>query len=75
MKQFTLWMQRGTQRPVLRLKEFYDYNAMLDTGALFPVWVEEENILNELGGTAINNQVEFGGFGGKAQGSYTRYHL
>ena len=54
--------------PCFRLKEFYDYNAMLDTGALFPVWVEEENILNELGVTAINNQVEFGGFGGKAQG-------
>ena len=68
MKQFTMMMQRGTQRPVLRLKEFYDYNAMLDTGALFPVWVEEESILNELGGFVIREDVEFGGFGGRAHG-------
>lgn len=75
MKQFTVLMKKGTQRPVLRLKEFYDYNAMLDTGALFPVWVVEENILSELGAVVVSEDVEFGGFGGKAHGSCISFHF
>ena len=68
MKQFTILMQKKTQRPVLRLKDFYDYDAMLDTGALFPVWVEEEDILIDLGASIVSEDVEFGGFGGSAHG-------
>ncbi len=42
MRQFTLPLKKNTQRPVVVLNEFYDLEVMLDTGALFPVWVEDE---------------------------------
>ena len=47
MKQFTLPLKKNTQRPVVVLNEFYDLEVMLDTGALFPVWVEDEELLKE----------------------------
>lgn len=68
MKQFTLSLKKNTQRPVVILEDFYDLEVMLDTGALFPVWVEDETVLEELGGEVVLDRVEFGGFGGKAIG-------
>ena len=68
MKQFTLDLKKGTQRPVVHLDTFYGYDAMLDSGALFPVWVSEEETLIELGATLELPNVEFGGFGGKSAG-------
>lgn len=68
MKQFSLKLLNITQRPVAHLKDFYGFDAMLDTGALFPVWVEDEDILKDLSATLIKNKVEFGGFGGNAFG-------
>ena len=68
MKQFSLTLQEKTQRPVAHLKNFYGLDAMLDTGALFPIWVAEEETLIELGGSLINKSVEFGGFGGMTTG-------
>lgn len=68
MKQFTLPLKKNTQRPVVILNDFYDLEVMLDTGALFPIWVEDEIVLRELGGTIVAENVEFGGFGGKANG-------
>lgn len=68
MRQFTLPLKKNTQRPVVVLKEFYDLEVMLDTGALFPVWVEDEELLKELGGEVVAENVEFAGFGGKANG-------
>ena len=47
MKQFTLDIKKKIQRPVVHLDTFYGYDAMLDTGALFPVWVSEEEIYPE----------------------------
>ena len=44
MKQFTLRLQVKAQRPVIKLVDFYGFDALLDTGALFPVWVEDESI-------------------------------
>ena len=62
MKQFTLPLQKKTQRPGAHLESFYGFDAMIDTGALFPVWVTEEGILEELGGVILNTGVSFGGF-------------
>lgn len=44
MKQFTLNLDVKQQRPVINLKNF---RALLDTGAYFPVWTDEEAILTE----------------------------
>ena len=75
MKQFTLSLKKNTQRPVDILNDFYDLEVMLDMGALFPVWVEDEGILQELGGEVIAEKVEFGGFGGKARGKLYKLPL
>ena len=45
---------------------------MIDTGALFPVWVDEEKALVKLGAECIKKDVTFGGFGGKAIGNLYR---
>ena len=47
------------------MNEFYGHEVMFDTGALFPVWVEDEKLLKELGGEVVAKNVEFAGFGGK----------
>lgn len=68
MKQFTLKLNENVQRPVARLSDWHQFDVMLDTGALFPVWVDTEEALQDLGATCINPSVSFGGFGGKVYG-------
>ena len=48
MKQFTLELNKNVQRPVVKLADWHQFNVMLDTGALFPVWVvdDENHMLN-----------------------------
>ena len=44
-------------------------SAMLDTGSIFPVWVQDEKILVDyMQAELINDSVSFGGFGGEAKG-------
>ena len=69
MKQFTLDLYENVQRPVTFLKDWHNFDAMLDTGALFPVWVDEEQALIKLGAERIQEGVTFGGFGGVATGN------
>ena len=68
MKQFTLPLDNETQRPITFLKNWYGFDAMIDTGTLFPVWVDDEKILCKLGAEVAIDSVEFGGFGGSAEG-------
>lgn len=72
MKQFTLDLNENIQRPVTRLTEWHQFDVMLDTGALFPVWVDEEKALIKLGAECIKEKVTFGGFGGEAVGNLYR---
>ncbi len=72
MKQFTLDLYKSIQRPVIFLEEWYKFDAMIDTGALFPVWVDDEKALVKLGAKCIKNDVRFGGFGGEAKGNLYR---
>ena len=44
MKQFTLKLKKETQRPTVLLEGFYHFEAMVDTGSVFPVWVENVTI-------------------------------
>ena len=69
MKQFTLDLNENIQRPVARLADWHQFDVMLDTGALFPVWVDEEKALIKLGAECIKEKVTFGGFGGEAVGN------
>ena len=72
MKQFTLDLNENIQRPVSRLADWHQFAVMLDTGALFPVWVDEEKALIKLGAECIKEKVTFGGFGGEAVGNLYR---
>ena len=67
--QFTLPLRTVPRRPVVTLTDFFGWDAMLDTGALIPVWVIEERVLQKCGAKLIANNTTFTGFGGKASGN------
>lgn len=62
-------LNKDFQRPIIYLSNWHGLNALLDTGALFPVWTASETILLSLGGVLQQKDVVFGGFGGKTQGN------
>lgn len=68
MKQFTLNMNKKYQRPIVELKTWHNFEALLDTGAYFPIWTDDEHILDDLGGRLVKKDIFFGGFGGTARG-------
>ena len=72
MRQFMLPLIEDMQRPVARLDSFHGYNALLDTGSVFPIWVEDEDILVDLGGELVKEHIEFSGFGGRSIGKLFR---
>ena len=75
MKQFTLPLDKERQRPTLYLKSFFGLSAMLDTGAVLPVWVEDEGLLQNMGAIKIAKNQPFGGFGGMTTGTLYRIPL
>lgn len=75
LEQFTLDLL-DNQRPIIYL-ELRDkkakINAMLDSGALFPIWVTDEDLLIDMGAVLVKKGVEIGGFGGKAHGNLYKF--
>ena len=69
MKQFTMELYENIQRPITNLPEWHNFDVMLDTGSLFPVWVAEEETLEKLHAVCTKRNVTFGGFGGAAVGN------
>ena len=45
MKEMIINLDKNTRRPVAKLDWFYNCNALLDTGALVPVWTAPVDIL------------------------------
>ena len=72
MKQITLNLSPIDTRPIVQLDSVLKFPAMLDTGARFPVWNYDEEILQAIGGEKIRENVSFGGFGGMTQGTLYR---
>ncbi len=63
-------LMRSTQRPVLLLPDIFDgCTALLDTGALFPIWTKGERLLENIGGRFEFSDVSFTGFGGECKAS------
>lgn len=64
------------QRPVIAL-DFGDFTqtALVDTGALVPVFTDDTEILLALGGKLECENVKIGGVGGKANGDLYRIDL
>lgn len=69
MRQFTLGLNKANQKPIIELKTWYNFDALLDTGALFPVWTAAEDLITHVGGTLIKKGILFGGFGGQTTGN------
>ena len=70
MDEFTIRLSKKHQRPVLKVEAFDDMYALLDTGAIFPVWVEDEEILkNYYNAKLIIKGIKFSGFGGYTVGN------
>ncbi len=62
----------SAQRSVLLLPDiFQGCTALLDTGALFPIWTKGEKLLRSIGGRFDFAYVSFTGFGGECSASYT----
>ncbi|MBR3622050.1 MAG: hypothetical protein IKN43_01710 [Selenomonadaceae bacterium] len=72
MKQFTLRLDEELQRPVIHLPDFYNLDALFDTGSVFPVWCAGEDKLKQIGGEKISDFAPFGGFGGMTAGKLYR---
>lgn len=62
-------LNKDFQRPIIYLSNWHGLNALLDIGALFPVWTAPETILPSLGGVLVRKNVVFGSFGGRTQGN------
>ena len=73
MQQMTLDLKPFDSRPIVKLKNFFGIDALLDTGAVIPVWTDDEDILQSFGGVKVRENAMFGGFGGKAVGNL--YHI
>lgn len=55
----------SASRPVLRLDHLFPgCTALIDTGALFPVWTKNRDLLEALGAKICKRNVLFSGFGG-----------
>ena len=68
MKKFTLDLNEDDQRPIVILRRIIPLEAMLDTGAILPVWVSSPKLLKAIGGLFDRANVPFGGFGGITKG-------
>ncbi|MBO6305252.1 MAG: hypothetical protein J6M62_09290 [Selenomonadaceae bacterium] len=66
---------KNTNRPILTLPTFHNTRALIDTGAVFPVWCGEEELLKEYGAEKILDSVPFGGFGGMTTGALYRLSI
>lgn len=53
MNSFGLDLDRKFQRPVVKLANFNNFNALIDTGSIFPVWTTSEDILKSINGVCV----------------------
>lgn len=68
MQQFTLKLKEGNQRPSFIIDK--GIMAMLDTGALYPVWTKSEELLVKLlNAKLVKAKVPVSGFGGTTEGN------
>lgn len=49
MNRFSLELKENYQKPLIKFTDWYDFDGLLDTGALFPVWTTDGDILEDLG--------------------------
>ena len=66
--QITIPLDEKASHPVAKLAWFKNCQAMIDTGALFPVWTAPIFQLLSLGAVLEEKNIPFSGFGGQTYG-------
>lgn len=62
-------LEEYTNRPIIRLDTiFRGCTALLDTGALFPLWTKDTSLLVQPGAKLLKKNTAFSGLGGKTYG-------
>lgn len=74
--QMTIQLDEEARRPIAQIDWFEGCRALIDTGALFPVWDKsEDTLVKKLGAELIRRDVTFKGFGGETQGNLYRVNF
>lgn len=74
--QMTIQLDEEARRPIAQIDWFEGCRALIDTGALFPVWNKsEDTLVKKLGAELIRRNVTFKGFGGETQGNLYRVNF
>lgn len=74
--QMTIQLDEEARRPIAQIDWFEGCRALIDTGALFPVWNKsEDTLVKKLGAELIRRDVTFKGFGGETQGNLYRVNF
>ncbi len=69
-------LEVSADRPILRLDHLFPgCTALFDTGALFPVWTKNRELLEALGAKIFKRNVLFSGFGGDVHGDIYTFTL
>lgn len=68
-------LDKMARRPIAQIDWFDGCLAMIDTGAIIPIWTLTDNDLIEIGATLERKNVSFGGFGGEAVGNQYRINF
>lgn len=69
-------LEMSADRPILRLDYLFPgCTALIDTGALFPVWTKSRELLEALGAKVCKRNVLFSGFGGNVYGDIYTFTL
>lgn len=73
----TFSLDKNNERPVILLNEIFEgCSALIDTGALFPVWTKAEEVLKAVyNPILVEKDKTFTGFGTEAKGNLYKIDL
>lgn len=74
--QITIQLDDKARRPIANLSWFHGCRALIDTGALFPIWNGDGKTLEDGFHASLQKKnVVFSGFGGKTLGDFYRVNF
>lgn len=73
--QLTLQLDATSRRPVVKLGWFNGCRALLDTGALFPVWTSDGKLLQQLGAKLERKRLLLAALGERQKVPYIEWIL
>ena len=74
--QVTIQLDEEARRPIAQIDWFEGCRALIDTGALFPIWNRDAKILEQGFQAKLQRKnITFGGFGGVATGDVYRVNF